>query len=1193
MFRKLIYLVSLVLLLSPAISLVSTVEAQPKNIIFFIGDGMGFEQVKATGMYVNGEAGTLSFESFPYKGELTNHAAGGGIPDSAAAGTALATGVKVNNGVISMAIPGDGSELETLLEYFKDRGKSTGLVTTKNITDATPAAFGAHEPDRNNAVQIAGDYLMQTQPNVLFGGGGYGMSVQEFENAGYIVVTYNVGMQAMDTENVTMVSGQFGNGPLPYEPDLGPLPHLTEMTDTALRILDNDPDGFFLMVEGGKIDTAGHSNLTNNMILETIEFDNAVQVAIDWATRRSDTLVLVTADHETGGLTVLANNGAGVLPTVTWSTGGHSGANIPVYAWGVNAEMISGVMDNTEIFSVVTAGPEAWNPNPADGAIHLETQVFISWSPGRNAVTHDIYFGDSFEDVNDGTGGTFRVNQAETFYVAGSPGYPYPDGLVPGTTYYWRIDEVEADGTTHKGHVWSFSIPPSKAYNPYPSDGSKFIDTDVILSWTAGTKAKLHHVYFGDNYSNVNDGTGGTYKGPNPPRTTYSPGPLEFQKTYYWRIDEFDGKAVHKGDIWSFTTARDGGGLRADYYHWTGNPYGLPPEPPASAFRTPVLSRIDPQINFNWGFYSPDPSINADNFSAIWTGEIEAVFSEPHIFYANADAGVKLWINDKLIIDNWASYSPTEINSEPIELIAGQRYPIVMWWYESSGLAKAELRWESPNIRKQLIPQAAFWPSLRAGSPSPPDGATCVTQIPVLLWAAGDNALQHDLYFGTDQTAVADADKTTTGIYQVRQADTSYIPPEDLEFGRTYFWRIDEVDTDDTKIQKGIVWSFTVADFILVDDFEDYTDETPDRIFETWIGGLGDPANGALIGYPNPDFIRGEHFVETQIVHGDGQSMPYFYDNDFKYSEATVTLTSQRDWTKYGVGVISLWFRGFPGSVGSFVEGPVGTYTMTAAGADIWGRSDEFHYAYKQLSGPGSIIARVDSIEYTDYWAKAGVMIRNTLDADSANLIAYVTPDGRVGWQGRGFPGTQTDAAYTGPGTVKGPHWLKMTRQGYTVTAQHSSDGENWEDMPFVTSTTIMIDEDIYIGLALTSHNADVSCEAKFSDIQITGTVSPDWTNEDIGILTNAACPMYVSITNANGATGTVYHTDPSASEIDVWTEWPVELKTFADLGVDLTDVERFSIGFGDKNNPQSGGSGKMYFDDIRLYRPAPPSETE
>ncbi|HUS44818.1 MAG TPA: alkaline phosphatase [Phycisphaerae bacterium] len=340
---------------------VGLAAAPPKNVIFFIGDGMGPEQVLAANYYNGGD---LSFEAFTYQGFLTTYSANSSVTDSAAAGTALATGIKVNNGVISMAYPGNGSELETLLEYARDRSKSTGLVSTTYLTHATPAAFGAHEPSRNNTSNIATDYLSQTQPNILFGGGANGMSGAAATAAGYTVVTDAAGMLALNTNTETMVSGQFGSTHLPYEYDgLGSLPHLSDMTVTALDTLDNDADGFFLMVEGGRIDHAGHSNDLPRNVLETIEFANAVQEAIDWAVGRTDTLILVTADHETGGLTDVTDNGEGSYPDGTWSTTDHTATNVPVYAWGVNSDLISGTMDNTDMWNVVTL------PEPATMAL--------------------------------------------------------------------------------------------------------------------------------------------------------------------------------------------------------------------------------------------------------------------------------------------------------------------------------------------------------------------------------------------------------------------------------------------------------------------------------------------------------------------------------------------------------------------------------------------------------------------------------------------------------------------------------------------------------------------------------------------------------------------------------------------------------------------------------------------------------
>ena len=334
--------------------------ASPKNVIFCIGDGMGFEKVKAAGMYTHGKAGKLSFEAFPYQGEVTTHSADAPITDSAAAATAMATGSKVNNGVISTALPGDGRELYTLLECFKDQGKSTGLVSTTFLTHATPAAFGAHEPKRGNLAEIAEDYLNQTRPDVLLGGGGNGLTDTEAEAAGYTVVANQDELLSLDTENVERVSGQFGDTNLPYEFDgLGDLPHLSEMAATALKMLTKNSTGFFLMIEGGRIDHAGHSNDIERNVYETLEFSKTVQVAIDWAKGRTDTLIIVTADHETGGLKVLENNGKGIFPTVSWSTGGHTTTNIPVYGWGPNAACISDVMDNTDFFNIVTRNQSA------------------------------------------------------------------------------------------------------------------------------------------------------------------------------------------------------------------------------------------------------------------------------------------------------------------------------------------------------------------------------------------------------------------------------------------------------------------------------------------------------------------------------------------------------------------------------------------------------------------------------------------------------------------------------------------------------------------------------------------------------------------------------------------------------------------------------------------------------------------
>jgi len=220
-----------------------------------------------------------------------------------------------------------------------------------------------------------------------------------------------------------------------------------------------------------------------------------------------------------------------------------------VFMWADRSNYVPTDEDyrNAKIFVPSTAS----NPSPANGAIIRDTWVSLNWSPEGLAASHDVYFGENFDDVNAGTGGTFRGNQTSNHFLVGLPGYPYPDGLVPGTTYYWRIDEVETDGVTkHRGTVWSFFIPSSKAYNPVPPDGAKFVAAGVTLTWAAGLGAELHTVYFGDDPDTVANAVGGITQ----MHTQYYPGALEFDRTYYWRVDEFDGAATHKGDIWSFTT---------------------------------------------------------------------------------------------------------------------------------------------------------------------------------------------------------------------------------------------------------------------------------------------------------------------------------------------------------------------------------------------------------------------------------------------------------------------------------------------------------------------------------------------------------------------------------------------------------------------------------------------------------------
>jgi hypothetical protein len=644
----------------------------------------------------------------------------------------------------------------------------------------------------------------------------------------------------------------------------------------------------------------------------------------------------------------------------------------------------------------------ATSPKPEDGAFLADTWVTLGFSPGDFAVSHDVYLGDNFEDVNEGTGGTFRANQPDMFFVAGFPGYPYPDGLVPGTTYYWRIDEVnQADpDSPWKGPVWSFTIPPKKAYKPSPANGVKFVDPDTVLRWTAGYGTRLHHLYFGDNFSDVEAGTGSADKG-SVVGTVFDPGTLDRDKTYYWRVDESDGTVTYPGNIWSFTIAGEGGGLKAEYFN------------NSSLAGEPALTRIDPQIDFSWGnsttrgVNSPAQNINVDNFSARWSGVLEVDVTDTYIFRISANNGFRLWLDDRLIIDFWDNPTTSSLESEPIELTGGTTCNIRMEYFEGADTAVARLYWENSVRTQQIIPQAALSLPVKASRPRPANGSIGTKKQLVLAWKPGDFAASHEVYFGTEEDAVRNATVSSPEYKGTRLLGSESYDAGKLAWDTTYYWRIDEVNAlnpDSPWI--GSVWSFNTGDFLVIDDFEDY-DAGDNQIWYSWHDGLGygkptappysaGNGTGASVGDETTT-----SYTEETIVHGGNQSMPVSYDNNKQgyayYSEVEFTLTHTRDWTAESVAELSLWFYG-----------------------------------------------------------------------DVANGLE----------------------------------------------------------------------------------------------------------------------PMYVAISNSTGQPAVVVHDNPIIASISMWTEWVIPLQSFADQGVDLTDVDKIAIGFGTRGNlTMPGGSGRVLFDDIRLYR--------
>lgn len=367
--RILITCLVLALLILPTKAIAG--ENGAKNIILFIGDGMGWAHIAAARSFVYGAAGELHMERLGHSGYVSIFSLHSLITDSAASATAMATGHKTRRGIVGQSEQGE--EYKTILEIAKEMGKSTGLVTTTEVTHATPAAFAAHEPSRDNARAIAEDYLHRSQPDVIMGGGAWVWThvlTKEARDVGYEIVYTKRELEHVDTSQMDRLLGLFAPSHMSFAMDRRQdEPSLIEMSIKALEILSRDPDGFFLMIEGGRIDHAGHNNDRVAVIYETVAFDETVGAVMEWLEAHGladETLVIVTSDHETGGLAVTGPKGhlpkRGEKPEAKWAHDYHTAEDVPIWAEGPGAEAVRGHMDNTEVFRVMEGALRVTTP---------------------------------------------------------------------------------------------------------------------------------------------------------------------------------------------------------------------------------------------------------------------------------------------------------------------------------------------------------------------------------------------------------------------------------------------------------------------------------------------------------------------------------------------------------------------------------------------------------------------------------------------------------------------------------------------------------------------------------------------------------------------------------------------------------------------------------------------------------------
>jgi len=895
--------------------------------------------------------------------------------------------------------------------------------------------------------------------------------------------------------------------------------------------------------------------------------------------------------------------------------------------------------------------PMATNPFPKDGAEHDDEWVFLSWTEGIFAAEHDVYFGTDFDKVKDanendpmGPDEIYKIRQTDNIYEV--------EVLEPNMTdkkyYYWRIDEINDANSNSpwKGRVWSFWLRPVAAWNPSPPDGAMYIDPNIVLSWEPGFYASQHEVLFGTDPCSLTQ----IYRGTD---TTCYPGPLLKDTTYYWRIKELQPGPDPLGPIWSFTTTLPTLGTIL-YEYWdgitpTGNGLSLLynwPDFPGNPTGTQILTLFEGPTNRANQFgarmrawlYAPVTGdykfwIATDDNGELWLSTDDTPANKQLISTCGLDGAG--WAAPQ----DWTD--PDVTPSGLIRLVAGEKYYVEALMKEGGGGDNIAVGWTTPfDSTIQVIPGSylelfiQWW----AWDPSPADGHPEASRPITLRWKAGAYAAQHQVYFGTSEASMTLKDTLPVG--------TEECDPGSLDRGQTYYWKVTEVNIagPDPCIWEGDVWSFTTSDYLVVEDFESYqyagSSSDPNGARYVWKDGFSffptvkSGSNimlGGLRDEPPKPYLHYNGYRTNLYDSKQVQGMVLYYDNDGntfvpgyydwqgfgypapKYSEIEAATTGinglgfGRDWLREDSRSLSLWFKGNPMRTGSFqVDVPsVGKYTIISNGTDIWDVGpaggpyhDEFHYAYNDLlkgtnwAGLGTITVRVDSVENTNTWAKAGVMMRASPLPDANHAMVVVTPGQGVAFQYRNVKrGASTTVTQGG---ITPPHWVRLRRDpGWgTFVAEHANDvqqaADNWQLIGPETGQDVGMDPNIIVGLCLTSHNANAMCTAVFSNFSIVPdsgcNVGPGWRNRDIGIISNDPEPMYLALQDTGLNVGIVEHHDPNAALIDIWTEWNIDLADGNFASLDMHNIDKVYIGLGDRNTPTTGGKGVVYFDDIRLY---------
>jgi len=517
---------------------------------------------------------------------------------------------------------------------------------------------------------------------------------------------------------------------------------------------------------------------------------------------------------------------------------------------------------------------------------------------------------DGVEDISANASGSIQLSQ-QPFLIGGYNGY---NGLIDDVQLYNRGLSPGEIPQIMKG-LRDLAL----AYKPDPADGATDVPRDAVFSWTPGVFADKHDVYFGTVFNDVNDASRtnplGVLVSQNQYPNSYSHAKvLQWEQTYCWRVDEVNAPpdfTIFRGSLWQFTV----------------EPFAYPIENIIATASSSRSANEGPQNTINGSGLAANDLHSAGN-TDMWvssiTGqqptwiqyEFDRVYKlhqmwvwnynislEPVLGFGVKDATIEYSVDGA----NWATLGTTA-QFVRASGAAGYAHNTTV---DLGGVTAKYVKLTAKSNWGGILPQYGLseirflYIPVLAREPDPASGAIDINVDNVTVsWRAGREAAKHNLYLSDSNQAVIDGTAPVTTVNQASYGPLSF------DLGKTYYWRVDEVNEAETPATwQGDVWNFSTQQYLVVDDFEDYNDFQPDRIFDTWIDGWADPANGSQVGYAAPPF------AERTIVHGGKQSMPLSYDNSTtaSYSEAAANIAKKgigQDWTKYGIKTLSLWFRG-------------------------------------------------------------------------------------------------------------------------------------------------------------------------------------------------------------------------------------------------------------------------------------------